>query len=171
MKRIIVLVALCALPFMAFADLQIGPALSYEAPLKGISSDPSPLDHLKFGAEARLKFWLFQAGTAVYYWPAAGAYGAELNIVPDIGVSLDLLFLRFGAGVGYDYWLSLENRYEPGIDGYNLKLSIDFELGRLSLGLVGYYWLDTLGEIPGLFGGVDGFTPPQLAAALLYRLF
>jgi hypothetical protein len=169
MKKIIAVLLIAILPAMAFADFQIGGAAMY----KGLLSDfqgTSPgigLEDFTFGGEARLKLSIFQAGLTGLYYP--GVDYASIKALADVGLAVDILFLRIGAGIGANFSIPVSGT-APDLSpvGFNVKGSVEILLGKLSIGVVGFYVLDSLDQISlGLFQTAE----PWLGVTLMYKLF
>jgi hypothetical protein len=87
----------------------------------------------------------------------------------DAGLSLNLAIVRLGAGLGLNYSIPLDGGTVDGVPlGVNLKGAVDLQLGKLSLGLVGYYFLPSFSDFDAdLFETAE----PWLGVTLLYKLF
>jgi hypothetical protein len=113
----------------------------------------------------------------VLYYPEDSAgpvvLPASLSVLTDIGLSLDILFFRFGAGIGPNFMFALSETdwtsEQPIPVGLNLKLSADVNLGKFSLGLVGYYALQSFSDLgkPNFFDRAR----PWVGISALFKLF
>jgi len=169
MKKLIVVLMIALLPTLAFAlDFQIGGTAMYKGILEDITSGPTDLglDDFTFGAEARLSLGLLQGAAAVLYYP--DEFDPSLIALTDIGVTLNLAIVRLGVGIGPNFFIPLNDGGPTGSLGLNLKGAVDLQLGGLSVGLVGYYYLASLEDI-----GADLFetAQPWLGLTVLFKLF
>jgi len=69
MKKLLVLLLVVVLPAFAFADFQIGAVGMYKGTMAQLKAKDVGLEDFTFGAEARLKLSLFQAGVSALYYP------------------------------------------------------------------------------------------------------
>jgi hypothetical protein len=164
MKRIFVFVLLAAiLPAAAFADFQLGGIAMYKG-------DPSAATGISasdftFGGEARLKIAIFQAGVSALYIPYPNY--TSIGALTDVGLSLDVLFFRFGAGIGPNFVMNFGNGAPNSASiGWNLKFMGDVNLGGLALGVVGYYKFEDFNNVGSVFSKL-----PWLGVTLMFRLF
>jgi hypothetical protein len=169
MKKLIVVLMIALLPTLAFAlDFQIGGTAMYKGMLADIQDGPSDItfDDFTFGAEARLNFGLIQGAAAVLYYP--GEPNASLVALTDVGLTLNLAILRLGAGIGPNFYIPLGGTADGVPVGLNVKGAVDVQLGNLSLGLVGYYYLASLKDL-----GADLFktAQPWLGVTVLFKVF
>lgn len=162
MKKLLLVLVIVIIPVMAFADFQLGATAVYYNDASGIGSGGISGDDFVFGLDTRLKIWIFQAGASAQYMSDVSTILLPL----DVGLSFNVWFMRFGAGIGPVF------AYSAGGDGFNksdlwnLKLMGDINIGSLSLGLVGYYYADSLG------GLAQSFTDmPWLGVSVLFKLF
>ncbi len=174
---ILVLILVAFIPAFAFADFQIGGVAMYKGDPMGATVSSIGLNSFTFGADARLKLAIFQGSLAVLYYPAdataPAAIPASLMALADVGLSFDILFLRLGVGVGPNFTMALgQNEWTdttPVPVGLNGKLSAEIMLGRVSLGVVGYYFVSSLSDFarPNF---VD-YTRPWVGISALFKLF
>ena len=169
MKKLIVVLMIALLPTMVFAlDFQIGGTAMYKGLLSDIETETSDItfDDFTFGGEARLTFGLLQGAAAVLYYP--DEFSPSLVALTDIGVTLNLAIVRLGAGIGPNFRIPLGGSVTGIPLGLNVKLGADLQLGKLSLGAVGYYYIASLSDI-----SVDLFktAQPWVGLTLLYKLF
>jgi len=158
----VVLVA-ALVPAAAFAQFQLGATAMY----KGSPTAAKTLaaSDFTFGAEARLKFGFLQLG-GVALFVRYDTY-SSIAVLTDFGLSLDVLLFRFGAATGPTFALNLGNSTPTAADlGWNLKFCTDVNLGSLSLGLVGYYYVDRFSNLSGTFSKL-----PWLGVTVLWMLF
>ncbi len=170
MKKLIVVLMIALLPAMAFAlDFQIGGTAMYKGLLEDIESGVSDvgLDDFTFGAEARLNFGLIQGAAAVLYYPDEVA--PSLVALTDIGLTVNLAIVRLGAGIGPNFYIPLSDDGPKGVPvGFNLKGAVDLQLGGISVGLVGYYYIASFEDLgPELFQTAQ----PWLGLTVLFKLF
>jgi hypothetical protein len=173
---ILVLVMVAVIPAFAFADFQIGGVAMYKGEPASVTVKSLGIDDFTFGVDARLKFSIIQGSLAVLYYPedANGAgLPASLMALADIGLSFDILFVRLGAGVGPNFTLALGDsnwtEQSPIPLGMNVKLSAEVMLGKISLGLVGYYAINSFSDLtrPNF---ID-YTRPWVGVSALFKLF
>jgi hypothetical protein len=168
MKKLIVVLLIVLLPAMAFAlDLQIGGTAMYKGLLSDILDGPDgiTLQDFTYGAEARLNFGLIQGAAALLYYPGTPN---EIVALTDIGVTLNLAIVRLGAGIGPNFRIPLGGAITGVPMGLNLKGAVDLQLGKLSLGLVGYYYLASFSD---LTADLFKTAQPWIGLTLLYQLF
>lgn len=142
MKRILILIAIVAIvPTMAFAEFQLGPSVYYNFPLIGSDTSESDfsISNFTFGADARLKLWLFQATALGLYTPAESSDAGDIPHIIDLhltgGVAFDILFLRLGLGLGPSFAFEFGDGADDGVGvGTNVKASAEIRLRRVSLG-------------------------------------
>lgn len=171
MKRIVILLLVVVLPAMAFAELQLGGVGMYKGTIDDIRNRTVGLDDFTFGGEARLKLGIFEgAVTGLYYGEnVALSRPAAIVAATDVGLAFDVLFLRLGAGLGPNFAIPLGGAGDPARLGANLKLHTDFRLGNLSIGLVGFYVLESfadLGHIGQIFSEL-----PWLGVTAMFKIF
>ena len=170
MKKLVVILMIALLPTLAFAlDFQIGGTAMYKGLLSDILDGPDGITFQDFtyGAEARLSLGLLQGGAALLYYP--DEFSPSIVALTDIGVTLNLAILRFGAGIGPNFFIPLSDGGIKGVPiGLNLKGAVDVQLGKISLGVVGYYYLASLSDL-----NADLFSTaqPWVGLTLLYKLF
>ena len=170
MKKLIIVLVIALLPALAFADIdfQIGGTAMYKGFLSDILDGPDgiTLQDFTYGAEARLNFGFIQGAAAGLYYP--DEFAPSLIVLTDIGLTLDLAIIRLGAGIGPNFYIPLEGTADGVPIGLNLKGAVDLQLGKLSLGVVGYYYLASLEDL-----NADLFetAQPWVGLTLLYKLF
>jgi hypothetical protein len=169
MKKLIVVLMIVLLPTLAFTlDFQLGATGMYKGLLEDITSGTADigLDDFTFGAEARLSFGLIQGAAAVLYYP--DDLVPSLVALTDIGVTLNLAIVRLGAGIGPNFRIPLGGTITGVPMGLNLKGAVDLQLGKLSLGVVGYYYLASFSD---LTADLFKTAQPWVGLTLLYQLF
>ncbi|MCX7029866.1 MAG: hypothetical protein NTU62_07055 [Spirochaetes bacterium] len=170
MKKLIVVLMIALLPTLAFAlDFQIGGTAMYKGLLSDLEEGAAAtltFDDFTFGGEARLNFGLLQGAAAVLYYPDEVA--PSLVVLTDIGLTLNLAIVRLGAGIGPNFYIPLEGTVDGVPIGLNLKGAVDLQLGKLSLGVVGYYYLASLSDLK---AGLFETAQPWLGLTLLFQLF
>jgi len=57
-----------------------------------------------------------------------------LDLYTDVGLALDLLFLRLSLGAGPNFTYEFGGA-DPFMPGFNAKANVDIKLGKLSVGL------------------------------------
>lgn len=169
MKKLIIVLLIAVLPAMAFAiDFQLGGTAMYKGLLSDILDGPDgiTLQDFTYGAEARLGFGIIQGAAALLYYP--DELSPQIVALTDVGLTLNLAIVRIGAGIGPNFVIPLEGTVTGIPLGLNLKGAVDLQLGKLSLGVVGYYYIASLSDI-----NADLFTTaqPWVGLTLLYKLF
>jgi hypothetical protein len=177
MKRILLAVLIIAVfaPALTFADLQIGAVAMYKGDPATISVSGLGLQDFTFGLDARLNLGLLQGSLSALYYPAdistVTPIPASLVALTDIGLCIDILFFRLGAGIGPNFFIALEDTEDPDAlpVGVNLKFTGEVMLGSFSLGLVGYYYVSSFSD----FAEPDFFSraKPFFGVSALYKLF
>jgi hypothetical protein len=164
-KMMIVLALLVALiPAAAFADFQIGATAFVDKSLASLQNKaPLTQSDLYYGLDTRLKLWILQASVQALYSPPE-----TILALTDVGVALDVLFLRVGLGVGPILGFDTQGG-GSAIGGWNLKTSLDLNLGNLGLGISAF----TFGSSPSdLIQSLQDYTHhTELAVSLLFKLF
>jgi hypothetical protein len=168
MRKILIMLLVVLLPAMAFADFQIGGVGMYKGDVTTIQLSGIGLTDFTFGAEARMKFGLLQAGASLLYYP--GVSYNSIMALTDIGVSLDVTLLRLGIGLGPNLAVNLSSiAAAPANVGLNLKLSTDVNLGNLSIGLVGFYYFNDFADLANI-GSVFSKLP-WIGVTAMVKLF
>ena len=163
MKKICLLVLLVAvIPTFAFADLQLGG-------IALLNGDPNTktslnLSRLTIGGEARIKLWILQGGLSALYVPDPKA--PSIAAFTDLGLALDILFLRFGAGVGPNFSYGAGRLTSAGL---NMKFSGELIVGPFCVGLVGYYYLKDASDFARL--GTKFQKLPWLGVTAMLKFF
>jgi hypothetical protein len=150
MKKLLVLLVLVLIPLMSFADLQLGPTAFYNM----LITNPGKIDTSKlsisdftFGADARLNLGIIQGSAYALLTPGDTSpthlTPTVVNLMLDIGICLDILFVRLSAGIGPDFMLNFADYAgKPQVFemGANAKIGAELMLGGISLGLT--YFVD-----------------------------
>jgi hypothetical protein len=142
MKKALAAIALALVlaltPASSYADFQLGVAGMYNGDLSALGTQSL---NITWGMEARFKFLsVFQVGlTGLYYLPSVVGGSSYILALSDAGLSVDILFFRFGAGIGPDFSIPMSGPSTPSTSNANLKLSGDINLGPVSLGVVAFY--------------------------------
>ena len=173
---IVALVLIVVAPAM-FADLQIGGVAMYKGDVATINASGLGLNDFTFGLDARLNLGILQGSVAALYYPAdvtpVAPLPSSLMVLTDVGLCIDVLFIRIGAGIGPNFSVALEDRGPAGTNylpvGVNLKLAGDVNLGSFSVGLVGYYYVDSFSAFaePNFFSRAR----PFVGVSALFKLF
>jgi len=181
MKKLLILLVLAILPILTFADFQIGPTAMYNFvfndPTWSEVPKPNSLSDFTFGADARLNFGIIQATgyalinpgsvTGLVYMPTV------VKLYTDIGLCVDIFFVRLGAGIGPNFNFVFSDPNAPTKPdmfqlGLNFKAAVDFSLGGIALSLV--YLTDfnlTQSGVAKLFEKIDG----NIGLSVLFKLF
>ena len=168
MKKILVVLLIAVIPAFAFAlEFQLGGTAMYKGLVTNLETGDLPgVEDFTYGAEARLKFGLLQAAAAGLYYPDPA--GDSILLMTDIGVAVDILFLRLGAGLGPNLNIALDGSPEGIPVGFNLKGAVDAQFGRFSIGAVAYYYVPSLSSIgPDLFKD----SLPWFGLTAMFKLF
>lgn len=93
-----------------------------------------------FGGDATIEFFkILKAETSILYIPKAGSSTtANLLGTLDAGLSLNILFLNVGLGIGPNLIFPLDGS-SGSMVGVNLKPSVGLRFGRLGVNLYGLY--------------------------------
>lgn len=171
MKKLFVLLLVVALPVVAFADFQLGAVGMYNGGIDQLKAKTVGVDDFTFGAEARLKLGIFQGAVTGLYYPMNedAMRPPAIVAVTDVGLAFDLLFLRLGAGIGPNFAIPIGEDNDVAKLGANIKLTTDFRLGNLSLGLVGFYYLESfkdLANVKEIFSDL-----PWLGITAMFKIF
>jgi hypothetical protein len=163
----VVVLAIAGAPAPAYADFQLGGIGLYNGDITTIGSSAISSSDFTFGLESRFTFLsVLQFGvTGLYYLPSA-EQPSYIQALTDLGLSVKILFLRLGAGVGPDFFIPMSGLSVEATSLANLKLSADIEIGPVSLGVTAFYPVQSLGD----FQNIPHMSP-WLGAALLIRLF
>lgn len=141
MKKIAILIALTvAISGSVFAKgLWLGATALYNLPMT-VEAPATPVmekNNFWFGADATLElFSLFKVDGSILYVPTVD--GAFLYATTDVGLSLNILFLNVGLGIGPNFAIPLGNG-EVAQVGLNLKPSVGLRLGKIGVNLYGLY--------------------------------
>lgn len=176
MKKLFVLLVLVSIPMMSFADFQIGPTALYNIGITEESSVPDELSisNFTFGADARLNFGMIQGSAygLVTLGDADLLTPTVIDLYLDIGICLDILFVRVGFGIGPNFAFNFypDEVSDPEIfeAGANVKLTAEVMLGDISVGLV--YLMDanlTPAGVAEAFEKIEG----HLGVSVLFKLF
>ena len=141
MKRFLVLCAVLIVPVAAFAQFQVGGTALYNVPYFAESGPDqiNPSD-FTFGADARMKIFVFQASGLALFTPGytddlGSQVPGNVDLHVDGGVALDILLFRLGLGVGPSFRFGLGPDSTASNVGFNVKATADIMLGRLAVGL------------------------------------
>ena len=147
MQKALLLIFLVALPFMAFAEFQIGPTALYNVMFAadpetsvGVYSEAMDnglsLDDFTLGVDTRLKLGLFQGCAMGLVSPGLDGLPTEIEVYLDVGIAIDILMLRLGIGIGPNLIVALgEDITDPVFLGGNVKLSADIMLGGIAVSI------------------------------------
>ncbi len=184
MKKLLVLLVVILVPMMAFADFQIGPTALYNLRIAnpgGVDYSKISIDDFTFGADARLNISILQGSAyALLTLGSVDTSGATPVYVPttvdlflDIGICLDILMFRFGAGIGPNFGIAFPDPADPNKSdvfdaGANVKFSADVMLGSIAVGLV--YFMDTNLTTSSVVSTVASKWDGHLGLSLLFKL-
>jgi len=165
MKKALAVIVLALAPALSYAELQLGAAGLYNGDIAGLGSQQFDMT---YGLEARFKFFsVVQIGlTALYYYPSTVAGPSYIQTLADVGISIDIFFLRFGAGIGPDFFIPMSGPSVSATSAANLKFSGDVNIGPVALGIVAFYPVQSVWDLP-------RFTSmkPWVGLAILVKLF
>jgi hypothetical protein len=165
-RKIILVLAIIIAPVMAFADFKVGATAFYNENIMYVDSG-NVADNLIYGLETRLKLWIFQLEADALYLD--GEY-PTIFVPTDLGISLDVWFMRFGLGLGPMLAYSGGSSGFESVDFWNMKATFDINIGSLTIGLDGMYFLDTT---DGLINGIRDSVRylPEIGVSVLIKLF
>lgn len=163
MKKIILIVMLLALPLGLFAEFYIGGSALYkEDPEYLQDPDDTMFDDLAFGAEARLKIFMFEGSALALY-----EFDNAFDVFVSLGVSFDLALFTIGAGIGPNFVFQIDSDApEPTSFGLNGKIHVDLNLGNIK---ISGYWL-ILVENLAYEEFVNNLTFGNIGVSVLFKL-
>ena len=130
-KRVLIVLALCLVPLMSFAQLGIGAAAFFNSPVL-IGQEPSvsglQSGGFTFGGDLRFKLAILQLEALGLVTTKDQA--TALDLYTDVGLALDILFLRLSLGAGPNFTYVFGDAVDPSILGFNIKANVDFKLGK-----------------------------------------
>jgi len=137
----LVLLGFALTPGLTFADFQLGGTGMYNGDITSLGSQQLASADFAYGLEARFKFLsVLQAGlTGMYYAPPVLGGSSYIQALTDIGLTVDIFFLRFGAGVGLDFFIPMSGPAVAATSTANLKLTGDINIGPVAVGVVAFY--------------------------------
>jgi hypothetical protein len=142
MKRIIIVLLFIALPMSMFAQFYLGPTAMYKGDpmdLPGTTPDYSLIDHLAFGADVKLQISLFEVQALAMY-----NFNNTFNVYLDAGIALDLAIVTIGAGIGPNFYVSLDDVPDPVGFGFNGKVHVDLNLGGVKISAYYMFLIDNI---------------------------
>jgi hypothetical protein len=169
MKKALAAFVLCLAfaltPTLSHAEMQLGVAAMDNAAIASLWYQPL---NITWGMEGRLTFLkVLQVGlTGLYYTPSVVGGSSYILALADAGLSVEVLFLRFGVGLGPDLLIPMSG---PGVDSTsnaNLKLSGDINIGPVSLGAMAFYPVLSIWDLQNL-GGMR----PWVGLTAMLKLF
>jgi len=169
MKKILFFLILVAvIPAFAFADFQIGAIAMVKGTAASIQTGGIKANDFTYGGEARLNLGILQGGVSALYYPADADMPASIVALTDVGLALDIWFIRLGAGLGPNFYSQLQNSggTRPLSVGLNMKLAGDINLGSISVGVVAYYYLNSLSDLR-----TAGKARPWVGLTAMLKLF
>ena len=134
MKKLVLVVALCLVSLLAFAEADIGLSGLYSGNPASLSESTLNMDSVGPGLDLRARLWIFRADLDFTMVDRA-----SFMVLPTAGLSLDVLFLRVGLGMGPVAYLEPGADQAFGIVAWTLKASADLLLGPFYVGVFGYY--------------------------------
>lgn len=122
------------LSLLAFAEADIGLSGLYFGNPTSISGRNLDRDSVGPGLDPRAKLWIFRADLDF-----TRIEKGSFIVMPTAGLSLDVLFLFVGLGMGPVAYLEPESDDALGIFAWSLKASADLLLRPFYVGVFGYY--------------------------------
>jgi len=135
-KRVLIVLALCLVPLLSFAELGVGGAAFFNSPMligQEVTSSGLTSGGFTFGGDLRFKLSILQLEALGLVTVAGG--DTALDLYTDVGLALDLLFLRLSLGAGPNFTYVFGGGADPFMPGFNAKANVDVKLGKISLGL------------------------------------
>lgn len=133
-KKLVLVVALALVSLLAFAEADIGLSGLYFGNPTTIAENTLNKDSVGPGLDLRAKLWIFRADL-----DATMIEKGSFIVMPTAGLSLDVLFLRVGVGMGPMAYFEPKADEAFGIFAWTLKASADLLLGPFYIGVFGYY--------------------------------
>jgi hypothetical protein len=166
-KKVVIIMLIVLIPAMAFADFQIGATALYTGDITTMGQGSSlSMDNFIFGLDVRAKLWIFQVGTTPLFFPDGGGF----YFMNDLGLSLDIWFLRVGLGMGPDFLVGASDGSDSGIVDWNVRATAEIKLGGFSIGLAAWYFMDSPMDIRNI-GEQIKEGPPYVSLTALIKLF
>ncbi|MGA2975281.1 MAG: hypothetical protein ABSF77_08215 [Spirochaetia bacterium] len=171
MKKLMLVLIIAIVPVLAFAQFQIGATAVYGGSVSSLTSSSSlSTSDFVFGLESRLKLWIFQGGVTALYYPEY----QSVDLLTDVGLSLNIWFIRIGLGAGPNFGFDTAGGSDMTDAGWNMKATVDINIGGLSIGVVGYVFSDNLSDlIQSVAGSENSPTTltPALGVTVLFKIF
>jgi hypothetical protein len=143
MKKLAIVLCLFAIPMVLFAQFRIGPAVYYGAPLLAEDAPDSTNDiglkDFQFGLDTRFGLGLLDLGFNALVDPGNEINGVGvtyINLMPRIGLGLNLFILRVTLGVGPTFSIDIPEGGSIGdefVFGSHAKASVALRLGKITL--------------------------------------
>jgi hypothetical protein len=148
MKKIIIVLLLLVLPMTMFAQFYLGASALYKGDPLGIPNltpDPSIVDNLAFGIDARLNVAIFEAQLLALY-----NLDQSFNTYLDVGIVLNIAIISIGAGVGPNLVINfMSGALETVSFGFNGKVHADINLGNFKISAYYMFLIDSI-SIPSI---------------------
>jgi hypothetical protein len=164
-KKILVVLLIVLMPVMAFADFQLGATALYTGDITRIDRHQPSVSDFLFGLDARAKLWIFQLGTTPLYLPDQSSF----YVMNDLGLSLDIWFLRVGAGIGPNFLFSMGGEDETMLTDWNLRATTEIKLGSFSIGVAAWYLMSSPSDLKYFRDIIKD--PPFVSITALIKLF
>jgi hypothetical protein len=135
-KRVLIVLVLCLIPLLSFAELGLGGAAFFNSPVligQEVTASGLTSGGFTFGGDLRFKLAILQLEALGLVTVAGGS--TALDLYTDAGLALDVLFLRLSLGAGPNFTYEFGGAADPFMPGFNIKANADVKLGKLSLGL------------------------------------
>ncbi len=145
MKRRLAVLILVLVPWLGFADLQIGPIAAYASTLTSTTQASPSSVNFPLGLEARYKFlYLFQYAVTAFFAVDPNPYVVFLT---DIGITVDIDRFTLSGGIGPDFSYGMTSTPSPESSLINFKFSADMNLGPVTVGIVFYDPVSVLSQL------------------------
>jgi hypothetical protein len=134
-KRVLLVLALCLVPLLSFAELGLGGAAFFNSPVligQEVTASGLYSGGFSFGGDLRFKLAIFQLEALGLVTTAGG--DTALDLYTDVGLALDILFLRLSLGAGPNFTYVFGGD-DPSMLGFNAKANADIKLGKLTVGV------------------------------------
>ena len=134
MRKGLAVLLLVFAPALAFADLQVGPSILYAPPLTSTTLGSPSIVNVPFGFEVRTRFLtVLQFSTMTVICADTAPY---LIFLTDLGFTVSIPPFVFGGALGPDFFLGLTGTRAPESSLLNFRLTLDYDLGPCTVGLV-----------------------------------
>jgi hypothetical protein len=149
MKKALAILVFALAPALMYAEFQLGGTGMYDGDVTALGSQQITAGDFAYGLETRFKFLsVLQLGlTGMYYMPSFVGGSSYILALTDVGLSIDLFFLRFGAGIGPDFFIPMSGPAVTATSAANLKFSGDINIGSVAIGVIGFYPVQSIWDL------------------------